>query len=302
MRFHCVAFALILSALVPGAGAQETKPGGVETRSLAELRWLSELPPDLAVVLGWKGAGRDGMADVQESFNATGARDSRLPLRHFLLAGASANAALVAYEEGGTSDHRNRFRAWAYQLTNETTAWKQTGEWALSARPWTLRDLIVEVNFAANPPVYRTFKRTYPGRRDGPLREANLSDDEVREIQAVAHGVVPDAIVNISGVVTGCPCEEGAGCKEQVWIVAHRPGEMKGLQLSRVSGKWGIGPLQQWWLEYERIDAQRNRYASWTEFMQAHQKLDERYPLCSKVAAESAARKPVQPPPPTAPN
>jgi hypothetical protein len=55
-----------------------------------------------------------------------------------------------------------------------------------------------------------------PVRRDGPLREADLSDEEAREIQGVAHVVVPDALVNISGVVTGCPCEDGTGCSDQV--------------------------------------------------------------------------------------
>jgi hypothetical protein len=54
-----------------------------------------------------------------------------------------------------------------------------------------------------------------------------IRSEEVREIQAAAHGVVPGALVNISGVVTGCPCEDGTGWSDQVWIVAYRSAEMK---------------------------------------------------------------------------
>jgi hypothetical protein len=54
--------------------------------------------------------------------------------------------------------------------------------------------------------------RIQPARRDGPLRAVDVSDDEVREMQAVALQVQPDSILNISGVVTGCPCEDGPAC------------------------------------------------------------------------------------------
>jgi hypothetical protein len=137
---------------------------------------------------------------------------------------------------------------------------------------------------------------TRPVRRDGPLRETNLTDEEVREIQEAARGVVPDAIVNISGVVRGCPCEEGAGCSDRVWIVAYRPGFMKGLQLSRIGGRWGVGRVQQLWLELEDLDSRRQ--ASFASGMagridrqkfqeerqrlsEEEQKLYDKFPVCA---------------------
>src|SRR5690348_11837380 len=62
--------------------------------------------------------------------------------------------------------------------------------------------------------------KTEPHRRDTPVREKNISDDEIREIENVIHDIFPHALVNISTVVTGCPCEEGPKCKDQVWLTA----------------------------------------------------------------------------------
>ena len=60
-----------------------------------------------------------------------------------------------------------------------------------------------------------------PRRRDEPLRYLNISDDEVREIQLMAEKYLPKVLLNISPVVTGCPCEEGPQCTDQVYIVAE---------------------------------------------------------------------------------
>jgi len=49
---------------------------------------------------------------------------------------------------------------------------------------------------------------------------------------AAAHGIVPDTRLNISGVITGCDCEDGAGCSDQVWMVAYRPGVITVLEMS----------------------------------------------------------------------
>ena len=87
----------------------------------------------------------------------------------------------------------------------------------------------------------RLASRSRPVRIDGPLRYENISDIEVREIETATRKVYPGAIVNISGVTTGCPCEDGPTCTDQVWIVAYRPERIKGLMLSRIDGRWGIG-------------------------------------------------------------
>ena len=46
--------------------------------------------------------------------------------------------------------------------------------------------------------------------------------------RAVPSAELPGAIVNIGGVVSGCTCEEGASCSDQVWIVAYRSRSERG--------------------------------------------------------------------------
>ena len=124
-----------------------------------------------------------------------------------------------------------------------------------------------------------------PVRRDGPLRELNVSDNEVREIQSITLAVLPGAVVNISGVVTGCPCEEGPACSDQVWVVAHRPGHSQGLQLSRVNGHWGISVVQQWWLNFEEL--QVVRMTAPDVYAESLQNLYASYPVCTNPPADS---------------
>lgn len=95
--------------------------------------------------------------------------------------------------------------------------------------------------------------RTFPVRRDYPLREKNISDTEVREIEAVMKERFPGSIVHISGVVVGCPCEDGPKCSAQVWSVATRDAISDQVVLSRIDGRWAVGPLQAWWIVRERI-------------------------------------------------
>jgi hypothetical protein len=92
-----------------------------------------------------------------------------------------------------------------------------------------------------------------PHRRDEPLRYLNISDNEIREIQLVAERYLPKALLNISPVVTGCPCEEGPQCTDQVYIVAETAQSSKGLQMSRVKNAWVVGTVQQWWLKRDAI-------------------------------------------------
>lgn len=128
-----------------------------------------------------------------------------------------------------------------------------------------------------------------PGRRDGPPRDVNISDDEVREVQAVSQRYLPSDFVNISPVVTGCPCEEGAECTDQVYVVATSSAEPRGLQLSRVKNKWIVGTVQKWWLRYEELLAKQPTL-DWLEFGRAANALAHDFPVCglgSKVALET---------------
>src|ERR1043165_9489862 len=94
-----------------------------------------------------------------------------------------------------------------------------------------------------------------PRRRDTPLRELNITDNEVREIQDIAGKYAMQTMLNISPVVHGCPCEEGPLCTDQVYVVATLPEKTVGLQLSRVRNAWVLGTVQQWWLRYDALRA-----------------------------------------------
>ena len=133
---------------------------------------------------------------------------------------------------------------------------------------------------------------TRPARRDGPARTANVSDDEVREIQSAVSGVLSGAIVNISTIVTGCPCEDGPLCSDQVWIVAYRPDASVELLLSKVAGHWTLGTVQRWWLEYERLETKhRKLHGRLYDAFEMRDSMYERFPACLELTKFGATRK-----------
>jgi hypothetical protein len=95
--------------------------------------------------------------------------------------------------------------------------------------------------------------QTRPARKDEPLREENITDSEVLQIEGVMRELYPGSIVYISGVTTGCACEDGPDCTDQVWSVASRENTSSDLALSRIDRDWQVGPLQEWWLTRDRI-------------------------------------------------
>jgi hypothetical protein len=124
---------------------------------------------------------------------------------------------------------------------------------------------------------------TRPKRDEAYLRRENISDEEVREIQGAARSVLPEAIVNIAGVTSECPCEEGPGCSAQVWVVAYDPEATVGLMFSRIDGHWGIGPVQNWWLRYDELLARRPSRRDEAEFRawyEKHEALFAAFPTC----------------------
>ena len=137
-----------------------------------------------------------------------------------------------------------------------------------------------------------------PGRRDEPLREQNISDYEVREIQDLVREYIPSEFLNISPVVTGCACEEGADCSAQVFIVGMTGPDSRGLQLSRVSKAWRIGAVQKWWLEYHALEASVKKM-QYEDAILARWQLASRFPACdpntikkqSVIAQKDAGKK-----------
>lgn len=128
--------------------------------------------------------------------------------------------------------------------------------------------------------IEQRMRETRPIRRDGPMRTENIRDEEVREIRTAVSQVLPGAIANISAVVVGCPCEDGPGCSDQVWVLAYQPDPTTGLQLSKINHHWTIGAIQRWWLEYEKLEARRRSFRSSWSFYEAQEKLKEQFPIC----------------------
>ena len=278
-----VAVMLLLLALIKDAVASDIDRV-LDRRSLVQVRTLDGLPRDVNALLGQGKGGPDGIADRGQPFNKTDVVDSRLPMRRFIVGGSSLSAVLVAYEQGGRG---SSVQALGFVL--EPSGWKQIGQWTLKSTPYTLFGLIELIapsrsSLMLDQQVSASGSR--PVRRDGPMRAENINAEEVRETQSVMSSVLPGAIVNISAVVSGCPCEDGPACADQVWVVAYRPAWSKGLQLSKIGGHWAVGPVQQWWLDYEKLEAERPKHPAgdwkaWSEYLDASDKLYERFPACA---------------------
>jgi hypothetical protein len=120
----------------------------------------------------------------------------------------------------------------------------------------------------------------YPRRRDTPMRDLNITDGEVREIQRLMKSINVQEILNISAVVTGCACEEGADCTEQVYVVGKYQGRNVGMQLSRRRNLWTFGRVQRWWLDYSALRA-REPVMEHTEYEKARGIKLLEFPMCS---------------------
>jgi hypothetical protein len=118
-----------------------------------------------------------------------------------------------------------------------------------------------------------------PRRRDEPLRYLNISDSELREIQVLSENYIPKVLMNIGPVVSGCSCEEGPQCTDQVYIVAEKLQHSVGLQLSRVRNVWQVGVVQQWWLKF---DALRSKFMKmdYAKYESAMNDLFREFPAC----------------------
>lgn len=133
-------------------------------------------------------------------------------------------------------------------------------------------------------PILRRAESMRPVRRDAPLRELNITAEEVREIQLEAKNHIPRALVNISPVVTGCPCEEGGKCTDQVYILATQGDKTSGMQLSRVQNAWRVSAVQKWWWQFERLRERRPKM-DWIEYDLALTDLALDYPMCTEKFA-----------------
>jgi hypothetical protein len=128
----------------------------------------------------------------------------------------------------------------------------------------------------------------YPRRRDSPLRYQNITDGEVREIQRLAAASSFREVVNISAVVTGCACEEGADCTEQVYILGKYEERIVGMQLSRMKNRWSIGRVQRWWLDYAALQARQPQMER-AAYEQARGRMLLEFPMCPAAVTVDAS-------------
>ncbi|MEO8018378.1 MAG: hypothetical protein ABI769_11220 [Pseudomonadota bacterium] len=142
-------------------------------------------------------------------------------------------------------------------------------------------------------PIERRALELWPARRDTPLRYLNISDDEVREVQLVSAKYLPRATLNISPVVTDCPCEEGPTCTAQVYLLASKDDKTRGLQLSRMNDRWTVGVVQQWWLRRDALHKPNpgDDLGDHYQFQKALHELYAEFPVCvgQLVPAEKVA-------------
>jgi len=259
-----------------------------DSRPLVEVHSLEVIPKEVMSLLGWHRGGVDGIADRLDKFNGTGAAGSDLPRRRFTTAGVSSAAVVVIYEQAGNPP---TFHALGYMVTR--SGWRKAGEWDVDDQSTNLRWFLYEVDSARYGSAARYYleskrefrvlariEQTRPFQRTAPLRKANLSDDEAREIQSLMSQVYPGALLNISGAVTGCYCEEGRSCSDQVWVVPRDDVQTPGVLLSRINDRWVIGSIQQWWLNRAKIKAdpgltraqrQEALYTQWKSFPECSQ-------------------------------
>jgi hypothetical protein len=137
---------------------------------------------------------------------------------------------------------------------------------------------------------YESYRHILTSARPiGSLRQDNITDEEVREVQRAALEVYPDSIVNISGVAEGCDCEEGPRCTAQVWLVLYNENQTRGLELSKIDGHWKVGALQSWWLQYaahQKIFHGFGRGPKDLAWQQENQRLLGDFPTCPAPTAK----------------
>jgi hypothetical protein len=263
---------------IPNSPVEQPLPGGADlsddcrAHGLTEVRNLEKLPQDIAAQL------RRGDVGGQ-----------RYPKLDFIVGGVCADYALIAFE-----DYDPQFPVHAMSLRSGPSGWTPTSETILSARPHALSELkqLIHTDDAKALAAqwaeleHRRYQKEVmavePSRRNGPFREINLSDVEVREIRAVMLEIMPGAILNISGVVSGCLCQDGPACSAQVWVLAHypqTPERSKDLELSDINDHWVIGSLQRWYLDSENLESKH--FPSRVAYDAARQALNDRFPACA---------------------
>ena len=288
--------ALVLWAFAGFAKAAAMEPPS-DIHGLDEVRHLSKLPRELAGILGWQDGDKDRIADLERE---PATQMPRSFDRWFVLGGIGNAFAILVVEERAGYHTYDRVHANAFSKVGSD--WVPSGEWILNSRPHTVDDLQVLLHSPESQALTMRWKQwqreqdltrrivesdpTLRYRQIRGLREINISDEEVREIEAVVHGLAPGAIVVISGVARGCPCEDGPGCSAQVWTAIERSERIRSLELSEINDHWVIGPVQSWYLESAQLARSKNLSSG--EYAAALEELNNRFPTCASGPSNAA--------------
>jgi hypothetical protein len=133
---------------------------------------------------------------------------------------------------------------------------------------------------------YRYIRTSQPSPPNGSVRQDNITDEEVREVQHAAREIYPDTVVIIGAVMEGCDCEDGGSCTAQVGITLNRENyQTRTLVLSRISGHWKVGAVQSWSIQYKAHQHQPG-FPGWgcdelsIAWRKENQRLLESFPAC----------------------
>jgi hypothetical protein len=206
---------------------------------------------------------------------------------HVLCDGSTVRMAALALEANCNLMRHSTLGKWAAVATAFLAA-LATGSAQAADHCDSLRTSLVR------EAIFSRARRVEPAPKSQPARELNISDEEVREIQRLAEPLIGKVTVSVGTVTTGCPCEEGPLCKDQVWVYALARNRTVGLQFSRVSDHWKIGVVQQWWLDHDAITRASGGWSFGVDGAQGEH--IDRFPTCGVDAtriqyAIEAARK-----------
>ncbi len=269
-------------------------PPEYDASSLTEIRHLDALPREVAATLGWRNDTKDTIADLEENAHRSRSVEMMNLHRWYIVGGANSNQILIAYEDVRPYPRSTGIHAKAFSLTPHGWMPEENGDWILPVRPHTIGELLQLLNSSEvkaltqqwqawqqqQADMFSQFDESAARSARG-LRYLNISDTEVREIQAIVLRLNPGAIVMIGGVMSGCPCADGPNCSAQVSVATHNPQRTSFVELSDIDGHWSIGPMQQWYFDRDKLE--QSAFPSNAARSAALQALSDRYPACSNA-------------------
>ena len=116
------------------------------------------------------------------------------------------------------------------------------------------------------------------------LRSDNISDAEVRQIQAVVRSLGYDKIRYIGPVTSGCECTEGDSCDAQVVVAT----EDDIYDFSKINAKWQVGNYEKWKRDFDalnkkyRMAATESEHDSAYALIRSHAKSHPKILFCKK--------------------